>query len=232
MIPWRFQPVCWYPFLSSAMRSVTNDNFGPIIAYLVPGLVVVVGFSRFSPTLRTWLAATPSGQPTIGGFLYITIASLAIGMTVSAVRWAFIDTLHAWTGLPPPRLDYSKLGENVTAYQLLIDIHYRHYLYYANMFVATAVAYVSYRLTVVHLLQVGWLDGAVLFLESVFLLTSRDTLRKYYTRSAQLLSPAGDRQQGKPDPAAQALTSRVPAPAAPQSPAGSDRASCTPFEAE
>ena len=95
------------------MQTVSNANFGPLIAYLVPGTTVLVGASQLSPTLRTWFAATPADVPTIGGFLYLTVASLAIGMTVSAVRWALIDTLHAWTGLPLPQLDFSKLGPNV-----------------------------------------------------------------------------------------------------------------------
>lgn len=214
------------------MRGITDDNFGPIIAYLVPGLVVVAGFSQFSPTLRTWLAATPSGQPTIGGFLYVTIASLAVGMTVSAVRWAVIDTLHARTGLPTPHLDYSKLGANVTAYQLLIDIHYRHYLYYANMFVATAVAYVCYRLNLEAPTQLSWPDAAFLLLESVFLLTSRDTLRKYYQRGAQLLSTADDTPRMAPESALPAFTNRAPAQAAPQTPEDSRPAPGTPSEVE
>ena len=67
------------------MTSVSNANFGPLIAYLVPGATVLLGLSPFSPTLRAWLAATPADSPpTIGGFLYLTVASLAVGMTVSA----------------------------------------------------------------------------------------------------------------------------------------------------
>ena len=55
-------------------------------------------------------------------------------MTVSAVRWALIDTLHSLTGLPLPPLDFSRLGKNVEAFGLLIEIHYRHYLFYSNNF--------------------------------------------------------------------------------------------------
>ena len=61
-------------------QSVSNDNFGPLIAYLVPGATVLAGVSPFSPTLQGWLAATPVAAPSIGGFLYATVASLAVGM--------------------------------------------------------------------------------------------------------------------------------------------------------
>src|SRR5687768_14627407 len=92
------------------MQSVTNASFGPLIAYLVPGATVLFGVSRFSPTLRTWFAATPIDSPTIGGFLYLTLASLTAGMTITAVRWAVLDTVNGWTGLRLPPLDFSKLG--------------------------------------------------------------------------------------------------------------------------
>jgi len=179
--------LCWGDFIHA--ERVSNDTFGPLIAYLVPGATVLLGFSQFSPTLRTWFAATPVGAPTIGGFLYLTVASLAAGMTVSAVRWVVVDTLHAHTGLTMPLLDFSKLGKNVEAYTLLIEIHYRHFQFYSNMIVATAVAYVCYRVKLGGLWPLGWLDLAFVGAEVVFYATSRDTLRKYYVRTQQLLSP-------------------------------------------
>lgn len=170
------------------MQSVNRDTFGPLIAYLVPGATALFGFSQFSPTLRTWFAVTPADAPTIGGFLYLTVASLAAGMTVSAIRWAVVDTLHSLTGLPLPPLDFSLLGKNVAAYGLLIEIHYVHYQFYSNEAIATAIAYACYRIKLGGLLPLGWIDAAFVIVEAVFIATSRDTLDKYYTRSRQLLA--------------------------------------------
>ena len=80
------------------------------------------------------------------------------------------------------------LSSIVDAFSLLIEIHYRHYQFYANMFVATLIVYVCYRGTAPVSLGVGWLDLGVLILECVFFATSRDTLRKYYARTQQLLT--------------------------------------------
>lgn len=169
------------------MHSVSNDNFGPLIAYLVPGATVLVGVSPSSPTLQQWLATAPAASPTIGGFLYITVASLAVGMTLSAIRWLLVDTLHRITGLPSPAFDFAELAASVEAYILLIEIHYRHYQFYANMLIAVAVVYGGYRVRLGgH--AVGWVDLGVVVLEGVFFVTSRDTLRKYYSRSLQLSS--------------------------------------------
>ena len=170
------------------MQTVSNANFGPLIAYLVPGATALAGFSVYSPPLHAWFAVSSADSPTISGFLYLTLASLAAGMTVSAVRWAVLDTLHARTGLQMPPLDFSRLGPNVEAFNLLIRIHYEHYQFYSNMFVALAIAYVCYRVKLGGLMPMGWPDAAFLALELVFFCTSRDTLRKYYVRGHQVLS--------------------------------------------
>lgn len=167
------------------MQSVSSDNFGPLIAYLVPGTIALTGVSRFSPTVQSWLATTQGNAPTISGFLYLTLASLTVGMTVTALRWALVDRVHAATGLPPPQLDFSKLPGKVDAYTLLIDIHYRHYQFYANMFIATAIAYACYRADTA---GIGVADFGFPVTAGLFFATSRDTLRKYYSRTAQLLN--------------------------------------------
>lgn len=171
------------------MQSVTNANFGPLVAYLLPGATVLLGVSPFSPLVRSWFAIPPDGTPTIGGFLFLTVASMGVGMTVSAVRWLVIDTLHRLTGLSLPPLDFSRLGPNVEAYGLLIEIHYRHYLAYANESIALVIAYVCYRVSLGCTLTLDGIDVLFVALEAVFLITSRDTLKKYYLRSQQLLPP-------------------------------------------
>lgn len=169
------------------VQSVSNDSFGPLVAYLIPGATALLGFQQHSSVLRNWFASVPPDAPTLGGFLYLTVAALAVGMTVSAVRWALVDKLHALTGLPAPVLNFSSLDGRVDAFTLLIEIHYRHYQFYANMFVATAIAYAAYR-TYGGFHGLRLLDAGFLAIEIIFFLTSRDTLRKYYSRSQQLMS--------------------------------------------
>lgn len=159
-----------------------------MVAYLVPGATVLVGLSPFSETLQIWFAAGEANAPSLGGFLYLTVAALAAGMIVNAVRWAIVDTLHARTGLFAPQLDFIRLGENVEAYKLLIAIHYQHYQFHANMGIASIVAYASYRARLGNPWSVGWPDSAFVFLELIFWAASRDTLRKYYRRGGQLLA--------------------------------------------
>lgn len=169
------------------MQPVTNDNVGPLIAYLVPGATVLLGVAPFSPLVQSWFAIQSDLSPTIGGFLFLTVASMGVGMTVSAIRWLVIDTLHRLTGLSLPLLDFSRLGPNVEAFALLIDIHYRHYLFYGNEGTALAIAYGCYRLKL-GTVSFGWVDLLFGVLEIVFFTASRDCLKKYYVRSRQLLA--------------------------------------------
>lgn len=170
------------------VKDVTSNNFGVLIAYLVPGAMALWGLSSFSPSMRAWFASSPTDAPTISGFLYLTVASLAVGMIVTAIRWACVDLIHAATGLTAPDLDFSQLPGKVDAYRLLIEIHYVHYQFYSNACVATAIAWICHRITVQPPCQISWIDPAFLLVEGIFFLTSRDTLRKYQQRTKQLLS--------------------------------------------
>ncbi len=170
------------------MKDVTSNNFGVLIAYLVPGATALWGISLFSPAVSVWFASTPEDAPTISGFLYLTVASLAAGMTVTAIRWACVDLVHSMTGLRAPELDFSTLPGKVDAYNLLIEIHYRHYQFYSNAFIATAIAYICHRINLGTLCRIDWIDPGFVLVEAIFFLTSRDTLRRYYQRTEQLLS--------------------------------------------
>ena len=179
------------------MQGVSNSNFGPLIAYLVPGLTALLGASQVSPALQTWIAVGSANQPSIGGFLYLTVASITVGMVVSAIRWAVVDSVHSWTGLRMPPMDFHRLKDSVEAIQLLIEIHYRHYQFYANMLVATIIAYICYRRTLPNNFTLDWTDVGVACLLVIFAAASRDTLRKYYRRSEQVLKPSNYERQHK-----------------------------------
>ncbi|NQT12021.1 MAG: hypothetical protein HQ582_04700, partial [Planctomycetes bacterium] len=89
------------------MKEIPVANFGLLIAYVLPGFVALSGLSLFSPTVMAWLHGVPDGCPTAAGFLYVTLASIGIGMTVNALRWLTLDSLHHRTGVHYPAWDFS-----------------------------------------------------------------------------------------------------------------------------
>lgn len=146
---------------------------------------MVWGISHVSPEMQTWLGTTASETPTVGGFLYVTLASVAAGLTVSTVRWIVVDTIHHRTGIRQPDWNFSQLADRVNAFETLIEIHYRYYMWYANMFIALPLA-VMLRWSA---LGFRWREMfLVIAIEALFFIASRDTIKKYYQRVESLLA--------------------------------------------
>lgn len=173
---------------SQSMKEISSSNFGLLIAFILPGFMVLCGVSYFSETVQVWLNASSDSAPTVGGFMYVTLASVGAGMTVSTVRWILVDTIHSWTGLRQPQWDFARLQENVAAYNVLNEIHYKYYQFHGNSQVALVFVYVARR---IHLgffeLPLAWSDAGFLLLSIILFAGSRDTLRKYYMRVNDIL---------------------------------------------
>jgi hypothetical protein len=167
------------------VRDVTAGNFGLLIAYLLPGFIALWGVSGLSSTVSGWLTTGPA-VPTVGGFLYVTLASLGAGLIISTARWLLVDTLHHWTGIRPPTWNFARLPRKLDAFQLLVESHYRHYQFHANALVAVAFDYAVWR-TSGRASDVDLVDLAFLLVGLLLLVGSRDTLRKYYRRAEALL---------------------------------------------
>ncbi len=165
------------------MEPLKNDSFGLLIAYVLPGFVALWGMSKFSVTLQGWLASSPANSPTIGGFLYVTLASVASGLTISTLRWLVVDNFHHATGLRRPNWDFSTLRNRIAAFSLLNEQLYRYYQFYGNSMVALC-AVVALR---GFLGASTWFDAALGAVAVLFALGSRDTLRKYYRSVSELL---------------------------------------------
>ncbi len=171
------------------------NDFGLLIAYVLPGFAALWGLTYITDALRPWLGHLPADAPTVGGFLFVTVASIAAGLTVSTLRWLLVDSLHHRTGIRPPAWDFSNLEQSAAAFGVLVEIHYRYYQFYANMLVAIAFVFLARRLSLgFFAAPVGLPDLGLLVVGAVFFLGSRDTLRKYYTRTGQLLRDRAQRR--------------------------------------
>jgi len=189
------------------MHQLSTANFGLLIAYVLPGITAVWGASHLSPTLRTWLGSASNEVPTIAGFLYVTLAAVAAGLIVSTVRWMVVDTVHYLTGVSRPRLDFSRFGEKVMAYDKLGEVHYRYYQHYSGMLVSLVFSWLCRRLALgFSSTPFEWLDLAFFALAGIFFVGSRDTFRKYNQRLTMVL---GEMSVAGGAPAADALANGV-----------------------
>jgi hypothetical protein len=170
------------------VRDTYSLNFGLLVAYLVPGFVILWGLGLHSTTIAAWLAVAPQNAPTIGDLFYATLAAIACGMFVNLFRWAVVDTIHHHTGVRLPAWHFSRLQDRLGAYELLVELHYKHYQYGANMLIAIVFAYAAFRST-----PVGWsagmgmMDVGFIVVCVILFLGSRDALRRYYRRAGELL---------------------------------------------
>lgn len=169
-------------------RDVSIDDFGLIIAYLLPGFTAVWG-SAWAAGILDWRNLLAAG-PSVGSVLFTTLASVAVGLALSTLRWLVIDPLHHVTGVRAPVRNFAGLAQNVEAYAYLNDAHYRYYQHAAGMLLATVWVYAVWRWMnpdrPLGVPEVGALCAGLLYY-----LGSRDSLKKFYARTYELLHPHG-----------------------------------------
>lgn len=166
------------------MKDITYTQFGLLIAYLLPGFVVIWGISGLWPVAPLCSGDTEACAtiPSLVWFFNTTLGAITAGMAVSAIRFVLVDTVNHLTGLKRPHVDGHVLQKNLGAVNTVIDHHYRHYQFHANLLVAGMIAYG------VHLYKTMTITGLpevlLIILAVIFWLTARDNLRKYYTSLA------------------------------------------------
>jgi hypothetical protein len=173
------------------MKDVSDKNFGVIIAFLLPGFLLLWGLSFSSADIAGWLATASADKgANIGGFLYATLASLALGLIISAVRWLIIDSaLHHIFGPARQNINFGKLIDKdaFAAFQGVVENHYRYYQYYSNTFVALVSVVAVYCGVGKELSGRMWIG--VITIGAALFLASRDTLKKYYERAIKIAPP-------------------------------------------
>lgn len=165
-----------------------NQQFGLLIAYVLPGFVGLGGVALIVPSVARWLQPFGfEGLSGIGPPVYAVLSAITVGMIISCIRWLVIDHVMHGIGVQAPRWSPSQLETHLSSFTYLVESHYRYYQFYANSVVALVWTYAIYRA----MSAAPWLgsasDIAIITLCGVLLLGARDALAKYYRRTAQLV---------------------------------------------
>jgi len=181
------------------MKNLSYFDFGVSISCILPGFIMLWGLGYLSPTVQLWLhtaGTNYNSPPTVGGFFYVVVASVTLGMTASAVRWVIIDRIHENTGIARPDWDDSKLQQNMDAFALVVEHHYHYYLFYSNSLISLAVVYAARRYSAWGTAMFpDYTELTFLIVGTIFWLTSRDNLRKYYKRASQIFRDTSSQEQ-------------------------------------
>lgn len=176
-------------------KEVSLNNFGLVIAYVLPGFTALWGVAAFVPLLPESFDFLSDATPNLGSFLYSSLAAVAVGLTISTIRWMIVDTIHHATGLRPPAWDFALLAERADAFNIIVEHYYHYYQFYANTVVSLLVVLGVRRWSVGALFE-SWtlLDAGLLTLVVILFAGSRNSLQRYYTRGGQLLSKRSHRR--------------------------------------
>lgn len=167
------------------MLESLNRNFGLLIAFVLPGFSFLVGLALLENSDVLKWPEELSRFDQVDGFVFLLLASTAVGMVLSAIRWVVLDNFHHATGIDAPRLDFRKLELKQSAFMLVVENNYRYYLFYGNTLMGlllVGVAAVSDKVEWTAMSAIRWAA-----LCAILFLASRDSLSRFYNRSRLIM---------------------------------------------
>lgn len=163
------------------MEKILSVSFGYLIAFILPGFVVVLSLTPYSQLLQNWLKVTYSASPNVSAFICVIFLSLIVGITISAIRWLIFDhIIFRKLTNRIAELDYSKLSLQIERFKYINEGHYQFYQFYANMFISMFTAYLFFCLVGIVYLFI------FVAIEILLLYASADCLKKFCSKAEDL----------------------------------------------
>ena len=172
-----------------------GKSFGLVIGFLIPGMIGLYGASLHVQMFQDWFGiAANAPTATVGGFLFVVVASVGMGVFISSLRWLVLEK-WIWRHAPSDH-DASRRRETQTelVYQNLVWQYYQFYLFSANTMFALVLLYAAWIAS--ELMSIGFRPG--LFLPVgllapagyVLYASAKDSLRRYNQRRSTVLRMA------------------------------------------
>ncbi len=157
-------------------------DFGTTIAFVAPGFLALIAASYHVTLADDWLTFAARPGEGVGVFLFVVLASLALGILVSGVRSIVFDWLYSKLGLPRPEMDYLALKDpgKKAVFDGLNENFYRYYQFYANSLVAVLTFCGSYMLPLYTKVVSGYAITFFVLLVIALFISARISLARYY----------------------------------------------------
>src|SRR5689334_16381866 len=76
--------------MSDSPVTLLDRGFSLVIAFLLPGLVLLAGIATVNPVVFAWFQGAQNG-PTLVGLLFVLLGALALNIVITAVRWVLFE---------------------------------------------------------------------------------------------------------------------------------------------
>jgi hypothetical protein len=135
------------------MPDVTSTFFGLTIAFLAPGMVGLFSLKYWLASANRIFDTVLAGKANAGLFLFLLVGALALGVVVSAIRWAVYEVaaerhpkLRNWFGEAPAAQD--RVGrwtpERLAAFRAAVDETYRYHQAYGGLTITLPSLFVGW----------------------------------------------------------------------------------------
>jgi hypothetical protein len=180
----------------AGFKDLTYSTFGLIIAFFVPGAISLFGLYLVSGLVKNSLDALLKNKETGLVFAGLTVAGLALGMTLNAIRRCVVSTIlfvsrssERWDVLPE---EFENWGKRipVTDYRAAMEEEWRQHQFYASS------AMTSMMVLVWALLTCKWILGLVLLGVTIALVVAAVGTYRFYISLAKVMLGKG---KSKPD---------------------------------
>lgn len=120
------------------MNGFSALDFSTLIAFVLPGFVAVFSLGYLSEWAKVLFTSVLSKDSSTGAAFIIALASVAMGMIVSAIRSLVLDWIQDITGVKRPDYSLGTLSDSgvLTAYKEAIQNTYRYSQASGNMMVS------------------------------------------------------------------------------------------------
>ena len=175
-------------------------EFRLIIAYLIPGIVLLYATTFYSSATKTLLFGQ-NGIPESAAVVPIILLAIGAGIAANAITWAIVRPIIEFTSTKRPELNYANLtASDMQAFQVINDENYRYYQSYSNLFTSGITLIASYALSSTSLNITLIIVSLILLL--ILFLASRDSLKRAYNGMESLVGVTKESN----------MTNGVPAP--------------------
>lgn len=127
------------------MKDFTTTSFGLIIAYLLPGLVALLGVSAWWDKLRAVLHSLFSAQVDGGLLVSVGTCALVIGLFLNVLRWlTFEHIICKKYKVSPNVFSNSQNSEKLQSFLMVIEETFRYHQFYGSIAILIPFLYTSW----------------------------------------------------------------------------------------